>query len=141
MAPSGVQSSHDDREEQLHRLLGRFFVAFAEVELNLSLRVGGAGTFREKLERLADAADMQRSDSDDRYCQILTWYMAADSIREVRNRLAHGRWGYLPQAQCFVHVSGYPPGPQDERRFSLSGLDAIVEDTGLLNTDLVRIAL
>jgi hypothetical protein len=139
LAPPSVRLSHDEMEEQLHRLLGRFFVTFAGIELNLSLRVGGAGTFQEKLERLVRSAGTRCSDNDDEYCQLLAWYMAADSIRGIRNRLAHGRWAYLPLEQCFVHVSGYPPDPQDERRVSLSELGAIVEDAEMLNTELIRI--
>jgi hypothetical protein len=67
--------------------------------------------------------------------------MAADSIREIRNLLAHGRWGYLPQVQRVVHVSGYPPDAQVERHFSLSGLEAIVKDAELLQNELIRIAM
>jgi hypothetical protein len=139
MKSSSVQLSRDDLEEELHRLLGCFFVTFAGVELNLSLRVGGVGTFGEKLERLISSADVQWSDNDDDYCKILAWYMAADSMRQIRNRLAHGRWGYLPRLQLVVHVSGYPPDAQDERRFSLCELDAFVKDAELLNKELGKI--
>lgn len=128
--------SHDELEEELHRLLGRFFVTFAGVELNLSLRVGCGGTFGEKLERLIDSLGVQCSPNDDDYCKILAWYMAADSMRQIRNRLAHGRWGYLPRMQLVVHVSGYPPVAQDERRFSLVELEAFVQDAELLNKEL-----
>lgn len=60
------------------------------MELNLSLRVGGDGTFFEKLDRLLELS-VAATDSDDTFCKIQTWYMAADFIRELRNRLAHGR--------------------------------------------------
>ena len=66
--------------------------------------------------------------------------MAADSMRELRNRLAHGRWGFLVHLQQVAHVSGYPPGPQDEHRFSFGELDAIVEDAASLSNELGRLA-
>jgi hypothetical protein len=135
----GIQLSYDELEGELHRLLGRFFVVFAGVELNLALRVGGEGTFGAKLDRLVNTAGMQYGNNDDGYCKLLAWYMAADSIREIRNRLAHGRWGYLPHMQLVVHVSGYPSGVQDERRFSLHELDVIVQDVELLNKELCKI--
>lgn len=133
------QLNRDELEAQLHSLLGRFFVAFASVELNLSLRVGGEGTFRDKLERLLSSL-LEFTGNEDAFCQILAWYMAADSMRETRNRLAHGRWGYLVHLQRVVHVAGYPPGPQDERRFSLGELHGIVRDVESLNNELHGLA-
>lgn len=136
MTIPNVKLSRNELEDELHRLLGHFFVAFAGVELNLTLRVGDAGTFGAKLERLINSAAVQQRDNDDEYCKILAWYMAADSIREIRNRLAHGRWGYLAHVQLVVHVSGYPPAPQEERRFSLVEIDRIVKDAEQLNEEL-----
>jgi hypothetical protein len=125
-------------EARLHSILGRFFVAVARIELNLSLRVGGDGSFSEKLERLLDAA-IEFEDSEDAFCEILAWYMAADAIRKIRNLVAHGRWGFHVQFQQVAHVSGYPPGPQEERRFSLGELDAFVQDAERLGVEVGRL--
>jgi hypothetical protein len=129
----------DELEAQFHQVLGRFFVTFAGIELNLSLRVGGAGSFADKLERFLEFAGDQMNNHDDAYCDAVSWYMAADSIREVRNLFAHGRWGILPAIQLIAHVSGYPPDTQPERRFSLPELEALVKDAELLNKELVKI--
>lgn len=129
---------HNELEARLHTILGRFFVSFARMELNLSLRLGGDGTFFEKLERLLNSP-IEATDSEDRFCKILAWYMAADSMRELRNLLAHGRWGFLVQLQQVVHVSGYPPGRQAERLFSFDQLDTIVRDVELLGNELGRL--
>ena len=137
---STVRLSYDQLEEQLHRLFGRFFVTFASVELNLSLRVGGAGTFGQKLERFINVFGTHVSHSDDEFCRVSTWHMAAESIRETRNLLAHGRWGIHSAGQRVVHVSGYPPDTQVERRFSLVELDVLVKDAELLNQELSKIA-
>lgn len=137
---STIQLGYDQLEEQLHLVIGRFFVTFARVELNLSLRVGGAGTFVQKLERFIDVFGTQFSQDDEEFCKISAWYMAADSLRETRNLLAHGRWGILQAAQLVVHVSGYPPEEQAERRFSLLELEALVKDADLVNKELGKIA-
>lgn len=130
---------YDQLEEQLHLLLGRFFVTFAGIEFNLSCRVGGAGTFGEKLERFINVFGVQVSHSEHEFCEMFAWYMAADSIRETRNLLAHGRWGIYSAGQRVVHVSGYPPDTQVERRFSLAELDVLVKDAALLNEELSKI--
>lgn len=134
-----VPLDHDEIEERLHSVLGHFFVSFARMELNLSLRVGGDGTFGDKLERLL-RSPIEAGDSEDTLCKILAWYMAADAMRELRNRLAHGRWGCLAHLQQVEHVSGYPPGVQEVRRFSFSELDAIVKDVESLSNELGRLA-
>lgn len=131
---------YEQLEEQLHRLLGRFFITFARVELNLSLRVGGSGSFSDKLERYIDDVGSRFSDSDEEFHKIAAWYMAADSLREQRNLFAHGRWGILQNAQLIAHVAGYPPNPQVERRFSLSELNSSVEYAEMVDKELTKTA-
>lgn len=139
MTWSNVQFNKQEIQDFTHCALGRFFIAFASLELNLSLQVGGVGRFQDKLERFYDMAIAQYPDSDTYFFEISAWYMAADSIRTLRNRFAHGRWGFLTQAQSIVHVAGYPPDPQDERRFSLAELDSIVKDAELLGEELSKL--
>lgn len=134
------QLNYDQLECRFHQLLGRFFVTFAGIELNLSLRVGGAGSFADKLERFLDIVASQMSNHDDDFCASVAWYMAADSTREVRNLFAHGRWGVLPAAQLIAHVSGYPPETQPERRFSLTELESFVKEAESLNKELMKIS-
>lgn len=138
MTWSNFRLNNQEIQDFTHRSLGRFFIAFASVELNLSLQVGGAGRFQDKLERFYEMAIAQYPDSDLHFCEISAWYMAADSMRTMRNRFAHGRWGFLTQARIVVHIAGYPPDPQDERRFSLAELDSIVKDAELLGEELFK---
>lgn len=139
LSSTNMPLDRNELEARLHSILGHFFVEFARMDLNLSLRVGGHGTFSEKLERFLNAP-VEATNSDDTLCKIQELYMAADSMRELRNRLAHGRWGFLVHLQQVAHVSGYPPGPQDEHRFSFGELDAIVEDAASLSNELGRLA-
>lgn len=133
-----MQLDYHEMQDLLHRSLGRLFVAFASIELNLSLRVGGAGKFQDKLERFVEAANVHEDENDGQYCELIAWYMAADSIREIRNRFAHGRWGFLVHEQKVTHVLGYPPGAQDERCYSMAQLDSIVLDAELLNLEICK---
>lgn len=139
MASLTFKKDHVSLEEKLYSILGHFFVAFARMELNLSLRVGGDGTFKEKLERLLQLA--HEANNEEISGKILEWYKAADDMRIMRNRLAHGRWGFFPYLQQVVHVAGYPPGPQDERQFSFDELHAIVQDVESLANDLGRLSV
>lgn len=50
MSPLNDKLNTEEIEDTPHRLLGRFFIAFARVELSLALLVGADGTFHEKLE-------------------------------------------------------------------------------------------
>lgn len=137
-APPNLPLDSGEIEARLHSILGGFFVAFARVELNLSLRVGGDGSFADKLARLLSSAG--ELDDENTFCKTLAWYMAADAMREMRNLLAHGRWGFLVHSQQVARVSGYPPRPQLERCFSLPELDAIVWDADLLHLELGRLS-
>jgi hypothetical protein len=137
ITPPNVPLDSSEIEARLHSILGRFFVVFARVELNLSLRVGGDGSFVDKLERLLSSSG--ELDDEDTFWKTSAWNMAAHSMRDTRNLLAHGRWGFLVHSQQVAHVSGYPPGPQKKRRFSLPELDAIVRDADLLHLELSRL--
>lgn len=131
-------TEESDLEDSTYRMLGEFLVAFARVELNLSLLVGPDGTFGDKLDRFFAVAHNGLADT--RSFEMVAWFMAADSLREVRNRFAHGRWGFIDRTQTVVHVSGYPPGRQIERRFSLAELDGILQDTKSLASEICKIA-
>lgn len=128
----------DQLEDATHRLLGRFVVAFARIELSLALRVGPDGTFSDKLENFLSMTVALHGDSSTRFYEVMAWYMAADSIRESRNRFAHGRWAFHSPSQCVIHVLGYPPAHQEERRYSLPDLEAIVMDAESLNDEFYR---
>lgn len=125
-------------EDATHRLLGRFIIAFARIELSLALRVGPDGTFSDKLENFLNMTVALYGDSSTRFYEVMTWYMAADSIRESRNRFAHGRWGFHVPSQCVIHVLGYPPSHPDERKYLLSDLETIVADAESLNDEFCK---
>lgn len=138
---SNVQLNHQKIQGFAHRSLDRLFIAFANVKPSLALQVGGAGRFQDKLERFYEMAIAEYPDSEKNLCEIFAWYMTADSMRTMRNRFAHGSWGFDTRAQSVVHVAGYPPDSPDERRFSLPKLDSIVKDAESLGEELFKMAM
>jgi len=138
MLPLSETLASEEIEDETHRLLGRFFIAFARIELSLALRVGPDGTFHDKLEEFLNTAVSLIGDSTAQFSEVMVWYMAADSVRENRNRFAHGRWAFHAHTQSVIHVLGYPPAHQEERRYSLLELSAIVTETELLNAEFCK---
>lgn len=125
-------------EDEAARLLGQLLFAFGRLEASLGFfltwgRDDWPGaldqcheqcTFAGKLDLVLQWAGQRYADDVDAYNKCAAWYMAADSVREVRNRLAHGRWGFAYGAQVVANVSGLPGSPsQDERRYSLNQLE------------------
>lgn len=151
MGNSEVRLSRTEIAELLYRCLGRLLVVFANIELNIAVSLANAwddgklsGDFRtmdqakfyEKLELFFALLVAECGEDDDRYCEYFAWYMAADSIREARNRFAHGRWAFLEHAQSVNHVAGYPDAKQDERHYSFDQLNAILDEAELVRRQL-----
>lgn len=134
--------------EQLKReaycFVGAIFDLFAKLEMNLALFVARASScthfdqaiawqeevyFNEKLQVLLDAIGAHYKHDIDGYSRWAEWYMAADALRELRNRLAHCRWGYILHEQRVASVAGLPGSPnQNEIRYSLEELAAEVAE-------------
>lgn len=52
------------------------------------------------------------------------WLSDAHAIRDLRNQLFHGRWGFSPSQQQVANVVGLPTSPgQTETRYSLDQLN------------------
>lgn len=136
--------TEEELEDGASRLLGKLLFAFGRIEMNLALFLGGLQldepfdrvmarlekcTFDDKLDILLDAVGQRYDDDIELYGHWAEWYMAADSLRDLRNRLAHGRWGIIGHLQIVAHVAGLPGSPkQKETRYSLALLGAEVAE-------------
>lgn len=119
LTSQSAQLSQQELQDHTYRSLGRFFIAFARVELNLALLVGGAASFQDKLERFLETAIVQDGNNDQFY-EISAWYMLADWMRETRN---HGRTLALGLPHAYAKSSACLPlsaGSSNERRYSLT---------------------
>lgn len=150
----GGELTTEDLEDFASRCLGKLFFVFSRIELNLTLSlVGMAGTarmpeseaalsncnFAKKLDFFLLFVDVLHQERADFLLKCHAWHAAAKSIRRKRNRFAHGRWAILPYTQQVVHVSGYPGGQQDEVRYALADLRAIVLEAETVNAQLLEL--
>lgn len=56
-----------------------------------------------------------------------SWLSDAHAVRSIRNKLFHGRWGFIPQQQQVANVIGLPTSPeQAETRYSISQLQDLL---------------
>lgn len=123
-------------EEEAARLLGKLLFIYGRLETNLACLLDGAGetapdrmSFQDKLVCLLKIVDARYQDDTEGYACWAEWYMLADCLRDLRNRLAHGRWGIWEYGQRVIHVAGLPSSTeQNEMRFSLPELASRIGD-------------
>jgi hypothetical protein len=61
----------------------------------------------------------------------------AHAMRALRNRLFHGRWGFLPQQKVVANVVGLPTSPvQTETRYSIVQLRESLQTMRVLRNRL-----
>jgi signal transduction protein with GAF and PtsI domain len=81
--------------------------------------------FNKRLEYLQKAAAERFRESPAIMEAYAGWISDAHEIRELRNRLFHGRWGIEPIRQVVVNVVGLPTSPdQEATKYSLSDLES-----------------
>ena len=149
-----VELSAEDLEDFASRYLGKLLFVFSRIELNLTLnlvvmsvtaRMGESEAalsncyFARKLDFFLCFADVLHQERADFLLACHAWHAAAKSICLKRNRFAHGRWAILPSTQQVVHVSGYPGGHQDEVRYALADLRAIVLEAENVHAQLLEL--
>jgi hypothetical protein len=116
----------DEIETAASQHLGKLLFIFGRLETNLALTLAHSHPasdfervivdiegipFAEKLEALRHRINARQSNDLHTVAQWETWYQAATSLRTVRNRFAHGRWGFVASRQQVVHVVGLPGSP------------------------------
>ncbi|MCC7697689.1 hypothetical protein [Janthinobacterium sp. EB271-G4-7A] len=144
----------EDMEEFASCCLGKLLFVFSRIELNLTLhlvamsataRMGASEAalsnchFAGKLDFFLCFVDVLHQERTDFLRACHAWHAAAKSISLKRNRFAHGRWAILPYTQQVVHVSGYPGGHQDEVRYALEDLRAIVLEAENVHAQLLEL--
>jgi hypothetical protein len=122
--------------------LGRLLFVFGGLELNLGLTLVNARppaeseseaarveelTFGEKLNELESRVLASHAGDARALARWQKWFLAANALRKLRNRFAHGRWGFQHYHQHIVHVCMLPgSGNQEEVRFTLDEFAAHV---------------
>jgi len=103
--------SEDSANDEMHRLLGRLIHAYARLDHFIGLQVAWLGDYRgrsvqdllvkgvnfaKRLRCLQQLAFETWAHSDPEVAkQFASWFKAVRYAQAQRNRLAHGRWGYM----------------------------------------------
>lgn len=135
-----------DIEVQASRHLGQLLFIFGRLETNIGLALLNSypvselneaaerfekASFAEKLGELANRVDARRDDSSGNFKAWDEWVVDVDQLRTLRNRLAHGRWGFIEATGTIAHVCGLPGGAkQKETRLTLPEFASRVAEAG-----------
>ncbi|MGZ5183376.1 MAG: hypothetical protein ACXWC2_23095 [Ramlibacter sp.] len=122
--------------------LGRLLFVFGRLELNLGLALVNLHPasasereaarveelrFGDKLKELEAKVLASHAANARALARWRKWFLAADTLRELRNAFAHGRWGFQHYHQQIVHVSHVPGGgDRKEVRYTLEEFAAHV---------------
>jgi hypothetical protein len=117
------------------------FLAWSDGGRNLDELSGRvtAANFNSRLESLEKLTKLKYSDTPaaDEYAK---WLLDAHALRSLRNRLFHGRWGFLPHQRMVANVLGLPTSPeQTETRYSLAQLRESLQTMRVLRKRLCEL--
>ena len=145
----------DELEAAASQHLGQLLFIFGTLEMNMGLALANSHSaelaasvvlkiechsFGKRLTMLRQRVEAKYCDDAEVPAVWNAWYLAADSLRTLRNRFAHGRWGFAPSQQQIAHVTGLPGSPnQIETRYTLSQLALAVENAQQVSVDFSRL--
>ncbi len=143
---TGTENSalHHELETKAATLLGRILFGFSRLEMELGLCVAwvGRGARLEQLTReheesgfsvrlnflLKSVGDLLPEGSE-AHLAYLSWIDQADTVRQVRNELIHGRWGVEPIEERVVNVIGLPTSQKQRSvSYSMDQLQEVLEE-------------
>ena len=142
-------------EEDAAKAIGLIIFEFTRLDMNLGLCVvwSNDGKDLEKLtskyneksfscrlnfiEKLARKKYISGSVGLNKY---ISWIKNANEVRELRNQLVHGRYGFIPHQGCIANVVGLPTSPEkSETRFTIQQLNSIVKHIKELSVQLNKL--
>ncbi len=69
--------------------------------------------------------------------RYMNWIKNTNDVREIRNQLVHGRYGFIPSEGLVANVVGLPTSPdQSETRYTIKQLNSIVKRISKLSVRL-----
>jgi hypothetical protein len=141
----------DELEREAATVVGYMLFEYSRLDMELGLFIAWSdeghklhelsgkladANFNSRLKSLEEMAKSKYSDTPagDEYAK---WLLDAHAVRALRNRLVHGRWGFLPQQQIVANVVGLPTSPeQTETRYSLAQLRECLQTMRVLRNRL-----
>lgn len=142
----------DSIEQNAAQALGLILFEFTRLDMNLGLYVVWTNDGRNLEEltrkyneksfscRLGFIDKLSREKfvpGSDELNSYTNWVKDANEVREIRNELVHGRYGFIPREACVANVIGLPTSPEQyEKRYTVKQLKGIVEQIRKLNVRL-----
>lgn len=141
-----------DIEQAAALQLGLILFEFGRFELGLNLciacSIGGdtldalnevaeKSTVIGKLEWIERSVEQRFPKGTEARAEWRRWLLQAHDIRQVRNRLAHGRWGIDVETGDALHVAGIPTSQRQHlTRYSASEMEHIRDTLEAIGGDL-----
>ena len=84
--------------------------------------------FSKKLEYLDELVRAKYGKLGAAQSPYAQWLEDADSVRQLRNELVHGRWGVEPTKNRVINIIGLPTSPdQTTKEYAIADLKRILE--------------
>jgi len=64
--------------------------------------------FSSKLNFIEDLAHKKYPVGSSELNKYISWIKDTNDVRDIRNQLFHGRYGFIPQQGCVANVTGIP---------------------------------
>ncbi|MDZ7656151.1 MAG: hypothetical protein U0997_09425 [Sulfurimicrobium sp.] len=139
-------------EHDAATLLGRMLFEFGRLDMSVGLCLAWVGGgkqlesrtrkfeeagFNAKLEALAADVESFMPKGSKRHSAYSNWIERAHKLREIRNQLAHGRWGFDAANGLAINIIGLPTSTtQIENHYTLGELESVVENLLSLTAEL-----
>lgn len=154
MSNSELSEERGRLEQEAATILGFMLFEYSRLDMELGLflvwfeggqkldeltKAVGKKNFNKRLEHLENA--FRNEDVDPSTRDLYSkWLTDAHSIRTLRNRLIHGRWGIIPGQQQVANVVGLPTSPeQSSTRYSIEQLEEQLQSIRQLRSRLNEI--
>ena len=94
-------------------------------------------SFSERLNFIEKLAYETYSLGSDELNNYVNWIAEANEVREIRNQLIHGRFGFIPSEGCVANVVNLPTSSnQSETRYTIKQLFNFVKRINQLSVRL-----
>ena len=130
-------------EEDAAKAIGLILFEFTRLDMNLGLCLvwtnGGQNleqltskynekSFSCRLKFIEKLACKKYNPSSKELNKYLNWIKNANEVRKLRNKLVHGRYGFIPHQGCIANVVGLPTSSeQSETRYTVKQLNNILK--------------
>lgn len=130
-------------EEEAAKAVGLILFEFTRLDSNLGLFVVWTNngqnlrqltskfegkSFSERLSYIEKLAHKKYANSSVELNEYNNWLKNAHELREIRNQLVHGRYGFIPKTGHVANVIGLPTSSeQSETRYTIRELNQIIK--------------